>query len=242
MTQELGKKQSPYKWCLEHNVRPFNPEKWGEGSNEFSFGHFHETMMSEEDFLNRLKDVKYKNNSRPRKMNEFLAYRMYGMVIYQLKGIQQGIQFQHSTSRYVKNLPEETNLINTYNWWMERNETSIILNGGSTNNNLNRLGTINVFMNELIDNGIHVEPFYEIDLNDALTAFSFVVDERVFLKEDYPDYKNSPYTWDSKHTPNDATYKKWEDDNAKNHKKWVEKIGGEQNAFLREFLIGKRLA
>ena len=37
-------------------------------------------------------------------------------------------------------------------------------------------------------------------------------------------------------------YEKWEKDNAKNRKKWVEKIGGEKNDFLRTYLRTLKLA
>ena len=82
---------TPYDWCLKYNVRPYEPENWSLASNDVSFGHFHETKITEADFLYRLKKVEYKENSKPRKMEEFLELRMYGLVIYQLMGIQKGI-------------------------------------------------------------------------------------------------------------------------------------------------------
>tara|TARA_R110000868_G_scaffold401649_2_gene677269 strand:- start:6487 stop:7266 length:780 start_codon:yes stop_codon:yes gene_type:complete len=257
MTQELGKVETwtmkvPYDWCLEFNVRPYEPENWGLSSDIYSFGHFHETMMTEEDFLSRLADVKHKTNSRPRKMDEYLELRMYGLVIYQLMGIQQGIQFQHAVTDYQRFLGStvgeiESNfsrveLGNRYGRWADNWKTSILLNGGTTNDSEQYVGSMQKHLAELRDNGVLVQIFREPDLGNCLTAMCFLVDERVFDRESYLDFTNSPYTWDSKHVPNDATFKKWEDDNTNNYERWVEEVGGPKNAFLREFMVGKKLA
>lgn len=250
--QELGKLKSPFEWCLDYNIRPYEPQWWnmmGEEDRMWNSS-FHTSVCTEEEFLEELKCHKHKENSRPRKMDEFLEMRMYGLVIYQLMGIQQGIQFQHAVTDYGREMEQlstfnnegNTNLQNRYQRWADKWKTSIVLNGGSTNDSSDYVGTMQQHLKSLRENGIYVQEFREPDLGDCLTAMCFLIDERVFDREAYPDFTNSPYTWDSRHKPNEATFKKWEEDNAKNYERWVEKIGGPKNAFLREFLPKFKLA
>lgn len=112
-----------------------------------------------------------------------MELRMYGLVNYQLTGIQMGIQFGHAVVEY--GLDNNSDL---YQDWAKNHKTFIILNGGTTNINPNKLGTLNQHLLSLKDNGIICSPFYEPDLGDQLTAICFIVDERVFNKEKYPDF------------------------------------------------------
>jgi hypothetical protein len=115
----------------------------------------------------------------------------------------------------------------------------MVMNGGTTNNNPNKLGTLNMHLATLKEAGIKVGEFYEPDLNDALTAVTFLADERVFNREKYPDlnYK-SPHR-----LPDDmigfSVYRMNQITNDEDHakKQWIKSIGGEQNAFLRAFLF-----
>lgn len=159
-------------------------------------------------------------------MEEKLELRMYGLVPYNCSPIQQGIQFGHAVVDYgqtIKGLPPYQTL---YNEWADDWKTFIILNGGTTNTNPNRLGTLNKHLQTLRDNNIVCQDFYEPDLGDQLTAVVFIIDERVFNKEKYPDFELDSMSWQ----------------NEENYIKWVETIGGEKNVFLREFLKQFRLA
>jgi hypothetical protein len=111
-------------------------------------------------------------------------YRMYGMVNYQLSGIQKGIQFGHAVVEYANDhfLDEE------YQQWAKNDKTFIILNGGTTNNTRLKEGTLNLYLNEMVQHGVPVGEFSEPDLGDQLTAFVFLVDDRVFDKEAWPDF------------------------------------------------------
>ena len=152
-----------------------------------------------------------------------LELRMYGLVIYQLSPIQAGIQFQHSVTRYGRVHDSEV-----YRDWADNWQTSIILNGGTTNLNPNKLGTINKSFLKLQENDIVCEPFCEPDLGDQMTSIAFIVDERVFNKIKYPDYG---FIYDEK------TDKIIPDENWwMSHEKWIESVGGVRNAFLREYL------
>lgn len=155
-----------------------------------------------------------------------LEKRMYFFVPYQLTGIQQGIQCGHAVEQYAHKYKDDIEYIDFVENW----KTWVVLNGGTTNSNLENPGTLNVIHRSLIDNYIKCKSFYEPDLNDALTAICFICDERVFNKEKYPDFE-------------DLMLKSvYEYQIVTNYDQWLEFIGGEKNLFLRELLKGKRLA
>lgn len=108
---------------------------------------------------------------------------MYGFVPYQLSGIQKGIQFGHAVDEYGVKKSKVTG----YKQWVTKDKTYIILNGGTTSKNPFYLGTMNKHRETLLQNGIHIACFYEPDLGDQLTGICFLVDERVFDREKYPD-------------------------------------------------------
>ena len=116
-------------------------------------------------------------------MTKKLKYRMYGLVPYNISPIQQGIQFGHAVVEYGLEYGESE----AYQDWAYHDKTFIILNGGTTNKNENNLGTMNVNATKLYAMGIDYATFYEPDLGDQLTAVVFLVDERVWDKENYPD-------------------------------------------------------
>jgi hypothetical protein len=86
-----------------------------------------------------------------------------------------------------------------------------------------------------------LQEFYEPDLGDQLTAFVFLVDERVFNRTLYLDFVPETLPW-SRRKPSEKAISQLEEKNAKNYKQWEEKIGGPVNAFLREYLRPFRLA
>ena len=161
-----------------------------------------------------------------------LELRMYTVVPYNISPIQQGIQSLHAVVRYaraVRNFPE---LEKQYNEWADSHETVIIKNGGTTNTNEKLLGTLNVLYNELSDLGATIQPFYEPDLGEQLTAFAILVDERVFNKELYPDFTD--YVKVEKVEFDYSQLKEYGD--------WVELVGGKLNVELRRLLNPLRLA
>lgn len=118
------------------------------------------------------------------------TYRMYGLVPYNISPIQQGIQFGHAVVEYQM----EHGKSNIYHKWAKEDKTFIILNGGTTNNNPESLGSLNQHLESLINNGIEVSTFTEPDLGDQLTAIVFLVDDRVWDKENYPDYDENEWS------------------------------------------------
>ena len=235
--------KTPYQWCLELNIRVLDLNEWPLewfGSKEMHYFMF--PTMPKEEFLEALGQCRVKENSMPRKTPMYLEYRMYGLVPYNLSPIQQGIQFGHAVVEYQQNTRDIKPNLEIYNKWAKNDKTFIILNGGTTNNTIDRLGTLNKHAQTLKDNDVLTAVFNEPDLGDQLTAVVFLVDERVFNRELYPDFVGTPYTWPSHKKPSDREYGKWKEVNDKNYVAWVERIGGEKNAFLRDYLKTFRLA
>jgi len=216
-----------FEWCTLDRVRPLNLENW-QTNWPFYMESFYEEKIPYLDYLEKIKSCNLKPNSMPRKSQMFLEYRMYGLVPYNLSPIQQGIQFGHAVVEYsqlVKGIPPFEAV---YDKYAQKDKTFIILNGGTTNENVNRLGTLQQHAKTLRDNGVLTAEFREPDLNDTLTGVVFLVDERVFNREYYPDFvKNEMAS---------------EIENEKQYRGWLERIGGETNAFLRTFLLNFKLA
>jgi hypothetical protein len=103
------------------------------------------------------------------------------------------------------------------------------------------LGTLNKHLLALQEAKIVIQSFCEPDLGDQLTALVFLVDERVFYKTLYPDFTPETLPW-SRNKPSEKQIYELEVKNNENYKHWVEKIGGEKNAFLREYLKPLKLA
>jgi hypothetical protein len=173
------------------------------------------------------------------KSGDNLELRMYGLVPYNISPIQQAIQFGHAVVEYGRSCDGINRLQKTYNLWADKYKTFIILNGGTTNKNPEKLGTLNQHLNTLTEAGIILHVFFEPDLGDQLTAIVFIVDERVFNKKDYPDFEvELPLS--------EKLSKKQlfhlEKKNNDRYQAWKNMIGGEKNVFLREFLSNFRLA
>jgi hypothetical protein len=234
--------KTPYQWCVELNIRVLDLNEWPlewHGSKEMHYFMF-PTMIKNE-FLEALSQCKVKANSMPRKTEMYLEYRMYGLVPYNLSPIQQGIQFGHAVVEYQQNTLAHEPMQKIYNKWAKEDKTFIILNGGTTNRNRERLGTLNKHLSEITKMGVKVGIFFEPDLGDQLTAFVFLVDERVFNRELYPDFQEEKLPYGTR-KPSKKVETELEERNEANYQKWVEKVGNEKNVFLRGFLKQFRLA
>ena len=164
-------------------------------------------------------------------MTEKLELRMYGLVPYNISPIQQGIQFGHAVVEYGLHFFNDPQ----YQDWANNWKTFIILNGGTSNHSTNRYqsgefwGTMEKNCQELINHNVKIAEFYEPDLNDMLSAIVFIVDERVFNKEKYPDFHLDPTILG-------------EQEFQIEYERWIHSIGGYQNLFMRNFLKNFRLA
>lgn len=188
--------------------------------------------------------------------------RMYGLVNYQLTGIQKGIQFLHGVVEYSQMVNKIGGYpLDIYNDWANNYKTVILLNGGTTNYRPSiedglPFGTLNKHLLELDKNNINFAYFNEPDLGDQLTTIVFIVDERVFNKEKWPDfdpksyYGDTKFAWQAKREMDlNPTNPQFPDcanvigsDVKVEFQKWIHSIGGYQNLFLRNFLKNFRLA
>ena len=234
-------KKSGYEWCLDANMRILDISSW---DTDWCFYEeaYYEEKIDVQEFYRRIALCKVKANSTPRKTMMFLEYRMYGLVPYNLSPIQQGIQFGHAVVDYGRTADSLPPHFEVYKKWADKDKTFIILNGGTTNNNPERFGSLNQHMNTLRENGVILQEFHEPDLGDQLTAFVFLVDERVFNRTIYPDFVGTPYPWPMNKKPTEKQFSQWEAENNKNYAAWEEKIGGPKNAFLRDYLRNLKLA
>jgi hypothetical protein len=156
------------------------------------------------------------------------TYRMYGLVPYNLSPIQQGIQFGHAVVEYSLEFGSTA----AYQKWAREDKTFIILNGGTTN--LNTPGTLNSHEYQLEANRIQHANFFEPDLGDQLTATVFLVDERVFDRETWPDYSGCYYA--DMRTPVAEDYYNWKMKFADTEEE------ADRIVWLRSFLRNFRLA
>lgn len=233
-----------YEWCLEANIRLLKLSDWDSNSNEYPFYEeaYYEEKIDAETFKERISNCTVKPNSQPRKTEMYLEYRMYGLVNYQLSGtIHAGIQYGHGVIEYSQIVRGTGVNEILYNKWASKDKTFIILNGGTTNDSNLYYGTLQKNRDLLVANNILVSEFREPDLNNALTAICFLVDERVFNREIYKDFEPEmlPY---SKKKPPQKDLIELEERNKSNYLLWEEKIGGPKNAFLRVFLKNFKLA
>ena len=165
-------------------------------------------------------------------------YRLYGLVPYQLTGMQGGIQFMHAAIEYANEFSDTPE----YYRWSRYDKTVIVLNGGTTNTNADAQGTLNKHLTTLLENNItQLAKFYEPDLGDQMTAIVFLVDDRVWDKENYPDYE-MPFAEKDVYKYNGRKIEE-----LKSYKAWVENFSEDPSAaakivFLRSFLKQFRFA
>jgi hypothetical protein len=180
--------------------------------------------------------------------------KMYGLVPYNISPEQKGIQFGHALQEYNN---EYFARCDKFAQWRTKDKTFIILNGGTTNKQPDIVtgepfGTLNQHLLELIRMRIPTATFMEPDLGDQLTAVVFLVDERVWDRKKYPDFRDvliEKYgTIDFKeyirlycksHSHENPDIKKvfpYE------YVEWCKTIGSPQNVFLKEFLPQFKLA
>lgn len=126
-----------------------------------------------------------------KKRKNDLKYRMYGLVPYNISEMQKGVQFAHAVIEYSNKYGSNDD----YKKWVQHNRDFVILNGGSTNKNVSLKtglpkGLLNKYVLKFSKKFIDVPyvSFYDPELGDQLTAFVFLVDERVWNKKKYPNF------------------------------------------------------
>jgi len=184
--------------------------------------------------------------------NEALEWRMYGLVPYNISPIQQAIQYGHAVVEYFNKYNDDT--VGGLFEWRTRDKTFIILNGGTTNGTINPkpkqsppeyLGSLNNHLVRLFNNKVAFSSFYEPDLGDQLTALVFLVDERVFDREKYPDFMSflqQKLGGVTQMIRGDGYTKPLREEYSDYYQEWENIIGGPTNVWLIEFLKQFRLA
>jgi hypothetical protein len=174
-------------------------------------------------------------------MIEYLdKYRMYGLVPYNISPIQQGIQYGHALQEYnniffgdptIKTFTEAENFYeaeNSFNEWRERDKTFIILNGGTSM-------TMEQHIETLESNGILCASFREPDLNDMVSGIVFLVSEKVYKRDEWPDFHQYLLKHHQIEIDEKLPHEECEREYPAQYKTWVEMLGGEKMAFLKEF-------
>lgn len=231
----MKREHTLFEWCKMNRIQPLDID-------EKYINNYMLDKIGYTSFKGYLMEGNYKESVLPIKPEEYLEYRMYGLVPYNISPIQQAIQYDHAKDAYSIEWGDDIRYQNFLREW----KTTMILNGGTSNEgHLVRhgfkdemyVGTMQHHLADLKYNSIKVSTFYEPDLNSMLTAIVFLVDERVWNKKDFPDYEPSPYDGKS-----DTDMVNWLKKESKLKSKWVTSIGGPSNEFLREFLVDKKRA
>ena len=106
--------------------------------------------------------------------------RMYFFTMYNLSGIQKGIQSGHAALEYVLKYGRDDRTLFEF---VSEHKTFIVLNGGTSGDMLER-------EKELEELDIKFASFVEPDLNGAVSAIAFIVKEDDYDDED--QYKVNP--------------------------------------------------
>ena len=155
-------------------------------------------------------------------------YRMYHLVMYNISPIQQGIQAYHSAIEYALRYSNTAE----FQQWARNDKTVIILNGGTSHNfeyEISKLGTMEKHCLVLVEHGIKFAVFHEPDLSFSTAAIAFLVPAKVWDKEAYPD-------WESLSPEEQAGT------GLADYDDYVNKVIGEENEWMRNFLSQFRLA
>ena len=178
--------------------------------------------------------------------------RMYLLVPYNIMPIQKGIQGGHAAEQYAYEMIKDiirdlavgkkavmADKISTWLDYIKNHKTWIILNGGTTNySSGEKRGSLNLLRDQLVEGKCTHSIFHEPDLNDALSAICFLVDEKVWDFETYPMYKEwSSDLWELYENYDDGTGEP--DTSEKTYKKFV---GGKQNIIFKEIIYKRPLA
>ena len=203
---------------MEMNKVENNNEKYREIYRDFEL-----SMVKEiEDSLQELR-------LRPSNVEPKVVYeqRMYSMVLCQLNAIQKGVQTTHGVVEYANKYASDEE----YRQWAETDKTLIILDGGAKKD-------MESIFDSLTEFGVKFAKFQEPDLNYLTTSITFLADERVWNREQYPSWESLPQCpctiLGGMSTPDPKDYMSYNE--------WVAMMGGTANVELRELIFSKKLS
>lgn len=115
---------------------------------------------------------------------------MYFLTMYNISEIQKAIQAGHAQQEYCNMFGDSPE----FKQWAFHDKTWMVMNGGTSNrsginiyNNEINIGSMEKHFDKLKLNNIPVACFHEPDLNNAMSAIAFLVGEKCWDKEKYPD-------------------------------------------------------
>ena len=153
--------------------------------------------------------------------------RMYSLVLRQLNPIQKGVQTTHGVVEYANNYGSDKE----YHQWAETDKTLIVLDGGTYQEMMD-------IYESLKEYGVKFGTFQEPDLNYLTTAITFLADERVWNRVQYPSWEHLPqYPFvieGDMQVPDPNDYMSYNE--------WVEMMGGAANVGLRQLIFSKKLS
>lgn len=166
---------------------------------------------------------------RPYNVESKVVYeqRMYSLVLRQLNPIQKGVQTTHAVVEYANKYGSDEE----YRQWAETDKTLIMLDGGT----YQEMMSIYETLKEL---GIKFADFQEPDLNYLTTSITFLADEIVWNREQYPSWESlsqCPCVIDGNmQAPDPNDYMSYNE--------WVDMMGGVVNVELRKLIFSKKLS
>lgn len=166
---------------------------------------------------------------RPSNVETKVAYeqRMYSLVLRQLNPIQKGVQTTHGVVEYANKYASDEE----YRRWAETDKTLIMLDGGVKKD-------MESIFETLTELGVKFGKFQEPDLNYITTSITFLADERVWNREQYPSWETLPQCpctiLGGMPTPDPKDYMSYNE--------WVEMMGGAANVELRNLIFSKKLS
>lgn len=98
---------------------------------------------------------------------------MYFFTMYNLSGIQKGIQAGHAAVEYSRYARDGDPDYASYNEFADNHKTFILLDGGSS-------GDMKTRVSELRSMGIAYAAFFEPDLNYSMSAIAFILPEEIY--------------------------------------------------------------
>lgn len=172
------------------------------------------------------------------------VYKMYGIVLRQLDGINSGVQTAHAVCEYIRKHWEDEDL----QQWLNKDKTLIVLNGGTYKDLVE-------IMYKFKDNGIKYETFEEEDLDELTTCIAVLADERVWDKKEYGTIEQfvennaKKILEDEDLQPKEWKSSEWEEAerelqeylDREVNKQYEQFVGGRENVVKKEVLNNLRL-
>ena len=203
---------------MEMNKVEDNNEKYREIYRDFE-------LSMVKDIEDSLKELRLK----PSNVETKVAYeqRMYSMVLCQLNAIQKGVQTTHGVVEYANKYSSDEE----YRQWAETDKTLIMLDGGVKKD-------MESIFDSLTELGVKFGKFQEPDLNYLTTSITFLADERVWNREQYPSWESLPQC----PCAIDGNMQAPDPNDYMTYDEWVEMMGGAANVELRKLIFSKKLS